>query len=237
MDNLMIIRLSLSAAFCIGLFASLLTNTSHAATYEAAGGIPQDSAMWQFLQGPTHAEYLARVAAQEDARIGLACDQPAQYLPGALKIISPVTMEDGDPMPTAGQWIERYTMQACDRSRIYNALLTVTENGTLSILPVVPGQSARDFTLLRDLRPIMEQSADIPDCNAKTVFNTFLNTPQGYEPQNADAQYETWFVGGCGQSRAMVLAFTAGEGDNINVSIEKQLTINATNGSESAADE
>jgi hypothetical protein len=219
------LRQSLRAALIITFSLTLYIGGSHAETFEKAGNIPQDSAFWAFLQSPQHAKFASVVAGQEDARIGLACREDAQYAPGALVILNPVTMQEGDTQPTAGRWIERYTIEACGIKRVYNALFTIGDDGGMTVLPVVPGLTARSFGLLRDLRPHMEALANIENCAAKTVYDTFVGLPGGYEAKNAEGQYETWFVAGCGQRVALVLAFSAGEDDQVNISVEQQLTI------------
>ena len=57
------------------------------------------------------------------------------------------------------------------------------------------------------LRPLMEAAAEIENCENKTVYNTSLNIPEGYEKKHEDQQYETWFVAGCGEQRGMILRF------------------------------
>jgi hypothetical protein len=203
----------------------LSTGAAQAATYSQAGDIPEDSPFWQFLQSPQHAEYLFRVAAMEDRAIGVTCNEDVQYSPGALRLTQPVTMNEGDPYPTAGEWLERFILQGCGQIRVHNALFEVKDDGTLNVLRVVPGHSARSFSLLRDLRPLMEAAAEIENCETKTVYNTSLNIPEGYEKQHEEQQYETWFVAGCGEQRAMILRFYVDEQNNTQVRIEAQFPI------------
>ena len=142
-------------------------------------------------------------------------------------------MNEGDTQPSAGRWIERYSIQGCGMRRIYNAISSVDEAGGMSVVPVVPGRSARDFDTLHDLRPFMEQAAEIENCENKTVVNTAVGAPNGYETLNDQAQYETWYVMGCGVSRALVLAFSVDKNKQINIAVEKQLEVRTRQSTES----
>ena len=219
------LRQSLRTALIVTCSLTLYIGSSHAETYSDAEAIPNDSAFWAFLMSPEHTKYAGAIAAQEDARIGFSCTEDARYLPVILKLLTPVTIQTGDVQPTAGQWVERFTVEACGKSRIYNALFTVDDDGGLLVLPVVPGHSARHFALLRDLRPQMEAVANIENCAAKTVYDTYVGLPGGYEGKVEGGEYETWFILGCGQRVALVLTFEPAEDAQVVVSVEKQLTI------------
>ena len=207
-----------------GLFGLLaLSGTAVSETYETAADVTNDSVFATYLAGQAQMQYRAILALQEDNKAGILCEGEQTISPSALRILSPVTISEDDERPTAGRWIERYDVTVCDRTRTYNAIFSVEPDGNMNARPATPGTSSRNFDLLRDLRPFMEQSAQLGDCESRAVYDTKTGLPDGYNPEVADGSYDTWTVVGCGEAVDMVLRFAPAEDGNVSVSVETQI--------------
>ena len=214
------IRLKLCA-----VLLSALTTVGAAASAETVSKVEDlkaDTPFANFLTSRNHTEARAAVAIREDRSVGRECKDSYTLGNYAMKIVTPIEMDQGAAIPKAGRWLERFQVTRCGRRSVFNAIF-IANGKDLQVKAAGPGETSQDLQLVIQLRPVIVKKAKLDNCEARGLLDTAKGPPEGYEPKQADGEYETWTVSGCGKDVDMVLLFSRGADGKVDVRVEKQL--------------
>lgn len=192
-----------------------------AETYESHTDITEDSAFWRYLNEDVQVEVRTRMVIEEDALRGTICGDRHLAVPVQLRIQEPVVMTDSDAHPIAGRWTERFVVDRCKVTTIYNAIFEASDNG-VEYKPVAPGTTRQGLDLVLDLRPVISRKAEIENCPVRVLVHTRPGLPKDYQPEVDGGTYETWTVWGCDRLKDLVLLFSRDDGGRVSVTVENQ---------------
>jgi hypothetical protein len=220
------------------VLASLLAFTSVSAEAETlmpGSNVEADSLFVSFLVSQPYGTTIARNAAVYDRALGVTCEGNYSVVLQGAQVVRPVVtvpegprfVGEGVPLPAGGVWSNRYQIERCDQTIIYNAIAGIADNGGLTVRHLVPGTTGLHPLLINPFKPQIAQLAEIPECTEIVVTNTAQDVPEGYTAEQDSGVYETWSLAGCEQAVRLVMRFGPdAENSSLSPSVENRQVIN-----------
>jgi len=108
--------------------------------------------IFSYLSSHEQMEAMYRVGVSWDRRLGLQQDCRQQYRvnPLSLRVISPISLPEGQSVPTTGQWVCRFGFERCGETKIYNAMFVAKDGIKPEVAASWPGVTNASPQLISD---------------------------------------------------------------------------------------